>query len=49
MTKKKQANPYPLRIDEELMDKVKALAEEEGRSVNKQLEFIIKAFFRRKK
>lgn len=33
---------YPLRIDEELMNQVKLLAERESRSLNKQFEFLIK-------
>lgn len=33
---------YPLRIDEELMDQVKALAEKDSRSINKQFEYLIK-------
>lgn len=39
-----QANPYPLRIDEKLMEKLKAIAESEGRSVNKQIEFILRKY-----
>lgn len=39
-----QANPYPLRIDKELMNEVKALAEKDARSVNKEIEFILKAY-----
>lgn len=35
---------YPLKIDSELMDRIKEIAEEEGRSVNKQIEFILKKF-----
>lgn len=38
----KTINPYPLRIDEELMEELKKLAEEHSRSVNKEIEFLIK-------
>ncbi len=37
-----QANPYPLRIDKEIMDKFKIIAKNNGRSVNKEIEFILK-------
>lgn len=36
-----QANPYPLRIDDTIMKKLKEVAKSEGRSVNKQIEYII--------
>lgn len=35
---------YPLRIDDELMNKVKLIAEKEDRPISKQLERIIKQF-----
>lgn len=35
---------YPLRIDDELMKKVKMIAEKEDRPVSKQLERIIKQY-----
>lgn len=38
----KLINPYPLRIDEELMEKLKFIANENSRSVNKEIEFAIK-------
>ena len=38
----KPVNPYPLRIDEELMEKLKIIAEENSRSVNKEIEYLIK-------
>lgn len=44
MTKKKQANPYPLRIDKKVMEELKIIAEQEGRSVNKQIEYIVKKY-----
>lgn len=37
-----QANPYPLRINKDLMDKFKVVASENGRSVNKEIETLIK-------
>lgn len=37
-----QSNPYPLRIDKALMEKFKVVAAENGRSVNKELEMLIK-------
>lgn len=38
-----QANPYPLRIDRTTMEKFKVIAAENGRSVNKEIEFLIKS------
>lgn len=38
----KLINPYPLRIDEELMEKLKFIANENSRSVNREIEFAIK-------
>lgn len=37
-----QANPYPLRIDKTIMDKFKVIAKNNGRSVNKEIEFVLK-------
>lgn len=37
-----QQNPYPLRIDPILMGKFKNIAKENGRSVNKEIEILIK-------
>ena len=37
-----QANPYPLRVDPAVMQKVKALAKINGRSANKEIEFILR-------
>lgn len=39
-----QANPYPLRIEQKLMDKIKELAKENGRSVNKEIEFALNKY-----
>lgn len=37
-----QANPYPLRVDKTIMDKFKILAAENSRSVNKEIESLMK-------
>lgn len=37
-----QANPYPLRIDKAIMDKTKHIAKENGRSVNKEIEYVLR-------
>ena len=37
----KRQNPYPLRIDTELMEKFKIIAKNNGRSVNKEIEQMI--------
>lgn len=34
-----QANPYPLRIDKTVMDKIRVIAAINGRSMNKEIEF----------
>ena len=41
-----QANPYPLRIEEEVMQGIKASAKENGRSVNKEIEFALKQYLK---
>jgi len=38
-----QINPYPLRVDKLIMDKIKHVAKENGRSVNKEIEFALKS------
>lgn len=38
-----QANPYPLRIEKKLMRKFKIVASDNGRSVNKEIETLIKS------
>lgn len=38
----KTFNPYPLRIDEELMEELKEMAEAHSRSVNKEIEYLVK-------
>lgn len=37
-----QSNPYPLRIDSEIMAKTKVIAKGNGRSVNKEIEMLLK-------
>lgn len=37
-----QANAYPLRIDKTTMEKFKVIAKNNGRSVNKEIEFVLK-------
>ena len=37
-----QANPYPLRADKVLMEKLRVIAAGNGRSVNKEIEMLIK-------
>ncbi len=37
-----QANPYPLRVDKTIMEKFKFLAANNGRSVNKEIESLMK-------
>lgn len=36
--------PFSLRVSDELMDKLKYLAEKNRRSINKQIEFILDAY-----
>lgn len=38
-----QANPYPLRVDRTVFEKFKVVASANGRSVNKEIEVLIKA------
>lgn len=37
-----QANPYPLRVDKLIMEKFKIIASNNGRSVNKEIEMLMK-------
>lgn len=37
-----QANPYPLRVDKSVMEKFKVIASNNGRSVNKEIETLMK-------
>ena len=45
----KTINPYPLRIDEELMEDLRCLADKHSRSVNKEIEYLIKEAIRKDK
>lgn len=45
----KTINPYPLRIDEELMEELKKLDDKHSRSVNKEIEFLIKEAINKEK
>ena len=38
-----QANPYPLSVDAVVMAKIRVIANENGRSVNKEIENLMKA------
>ena len=40
----KQKNPYPLRIDDIVMNKIKETANIYGRSINKEIEFALKQY-----
>ena len=42
-----QSNPYPLRVDKLLMEKFKVVATENSRSVNKEIEALMKDAVRR--
>ncbi|MCI9576877.1 MAG: TraY domain-containing protein [Clostridiales bacterium] len=37
-----QANPYPLRVDRAIMEKFKVISSNNGRSVNKEIEMLMK-------
>lgn len=37
-----QANPYPLRVDKTIMEKFKVVAADHGRSVNKEIEMLMR-------
>lgn len=41
-----QRNPYPLRIDEAVMERIKEMAKENGRSVNKEIEFALRQYLK---
>jgi len=42
-----QQNPYSLRVDPVIMDKIRFIASENGRSVNKEIESLMKAAVKR--
>ncbi len=35
---------YPLKIDKQIIDNIRTLAEEDGRSLNKEIEYILKQY-----
>ena len=37
-----QIPPYPLRLDKEILNKLKIIAKENGRSLNKEIEYLAK-------
>lgn len=37
-------NPYPLRIDKEILEKVKVIARGNGRSLNKEIEIVLRQY-----
>lgn len=41
-----QANPYPLRIDEDVMIKIKTIAKKNARSINKEIEYALRQYIR---
>lgn len=41
-----QPNAYPLRIEKEVLDAIRKSAKENGRSLNKEIEFILKTYAR---
>lgn len=40
----RQANPYPLRIEREVMEKLRVIAKNNGRSINKEIETMIRQY-----
>ncbi len=38
----KSINPFPLRIEQELLEKLRVIADDNSRSLNKEIEYIIK-------
>lgn len=39
-----QANPYPLRLEPEVMEKLRVVAKDHGRSVNKEIEILTREY-----
>lgn len=39
---------YPLKIDKEIIEKIRELSQEQGRSLNKQIEYILKEYIKNK-
>ena len=40
----KQEMPFPLRLEKPIMDKMRLLAKENGRSINKQIEYSLRKY-----
>ena len=38
---------YPLKIDKEIIDNIRTIADNEGRSLNKQIEYILKLYLQK--
>ena len=39
-----QENPYPLRLEREVMSKLRVVAKENGRSINNEIEICLKRY-----
>ena len=46
MAVQRQAPPFSVRIEKDVMDKMRILAKENGRSLNKQIEFAVKQYLK---
>jgi hypothetical protein len=40
----KQENPYPLRIDKTIFEKIRYIAQKNKRSINKEIEFVLENY-----
>lgn len=46
MAVQRQDPPFSVRIEKDVMDKMRILAKENGRSLNKQIEFAVKQYLK---
>ena len=46
MAVQRQGPPFSVRIEKDVMDKMRILAKENGRSLNKQIEFAVKQYLK---
>lgn len=46
MAVQKQDAPFSVRIEKDVMNKMRVLAKENGRSLNKQIEFAVKQYLK---
>lgn len=46
MAAQKQESPFSVRFEKDVMDKMRILAKENGRSLNKQIEFSLKQYLK---